>query len=217
MQQDAEYMKSHPRGLLYSIIGVALIVYVALHPFVIDHPIYLAIGSVFELMGLLTSLWMSLRLGFGVVSVELLPFIFLLGFLFLMLGTFRLIKSALAGLGVGVLVFLLLTASGLGERLSATVCGSSFQKAIDRSSEEELTWRLGRNPRFVCIFTNTAVRRDDRGGYYLNLWNAPDLIDTYYYGFAKEPNEEGSPFGNARYRTRKLGDSWYAFRGNSDW
>lgn len=43
------------------------------------------------------------------------------------------------------------------------------------------------------------------------------LLETTSWGFVHRPNQEGSPFGAAGYRLRRLGDGWYWFVADDDW
>ncbi len=60
---------------------------------------------------------------------------------------------------------------------------------------------------------------DPRGGVFFRVYSGRDGIgpDTMSYGFAFEPNPEGTPFGAAHYRTFRLGNSWCWFRASDDW
>ena len=60
--------------------------------------------------------------------------------------------------------------------------------------------------------------RDARGGVYFRTSTSSDMmIDTMSWGFAWRPNQEGSPYGRARYRLRPLGGAWYSFRASDDY
>ncbi len=59
---------------------------------------------------------------------------------------------------------------------------------------------------------------DSRGGVYFRVfWGgdglSPDIIS---YGFAHQPNREGSPFGAAKYQVFYLYGDWYWFRVSDD-
>ncbi|HEY9646289.1 MAG TPA: hypothetical protein V6C88_07970 [Chroococcidiopsis sp.] len=60
---------------------------------------------------------------------------------------------------------------------------------------------------------------DPRGGVYLRVNYHGDGLgpDILSYGFAYQPNLEGSPFGNASYQIYALGDGWYWFQASDDW
>ncbi len=60
---------------------------------------------------------------------------------------------------------------------------------------------------------------DPRGGVYVRVNYRGDGFgpDILSYGFAYQPNLEGSPFGNAHYQIYTLGDGWYWFQASDDW
>lgn len=159
------------------------------------------------------------------VIFEPIGFLFPLGLCFFVLGTRRtkLLKAfknrtatLISGLfGFALVVFISIT--GLGERIGLLLCKSQFEQAIQRISLLDNQTAHGFGHDFVCIYDINGISKDERGGTYLALWHAPDMIDTFFYGFAFEPNSEGSPFGNAYYQTRKVSGSWHTFRSNNDW
>lgn len=59
---------------------------------------------------------------------------------------------------------------------------------------------------------------DRRGGVYFRTATGPDGIgpDQMSYGFAFCPNDEGTPFGNARYGRRHLFGDWWVFAVSDD-
>jgi len=60
---------------------------------------------------------------------------------------------------------------------------------------------------------------DKRGGVFFRTATGPDGIgpDQMSYGFAFHPNGQGTPFGNAQYRQRRLFGEWYVFAASDDW
>jgi hypothetical protein len=60
---------------------------------------------------------------------------------------------------------------------------------------------------------------DSRGGVFFRVHSGADGIgpDTMSYGFAKNPNVEGTPFGAAHYHLVHLLDDWYLFRASNDY
>lgn len=76
---------------------------------------------------------------------------------------------------------------------------------------------IGRFSGSLGPWTFEQAEVDARGGVYYVTGERSDLIDGYYFGFAYQPNKQGSPFGNAYYRLTPLWGDWYAFRANSDW
>ncbi|MCU0541586.1 MAG: hypothetical protein MUE44_05275 [Oscillatoriaceae cyanobacterium Prado104] len=59
----------------------------------------------------------------------------------------------------------------------------------------------------------------NRGDRYFRVYSHGDGLgpDRVSYGFAYQPNSEGSPFGNANYKIYRLGDGWYWFQVSDDW
>ncbi|MEM6750284.1 MAG: hypothetical protein AAGA57_11240 [Planctomycetota bacterium] len=66
----------------------------------------------------------------------------------------------------------------------------------------------------VGIYRVRAVGVDPRGGVYFMLNHTTGSLSgcTTSYGFAHQPNQQGTPFGDQHYRFTPLGGGWYAFR-----
>lgn len=60
---------------------------------------------------------------------------------------------------------------------------------------------------------------DPRGGVFFRVYRGRDGLgpDTMSYGFVKQPNRQGTPFGAAKYSVFHVTDDWYWFRASSDW
>jgi hypothetical protein len=60
---------------------------------------------------------------------------------------------------------------------------------------------------------------DSRGGVYFRVYSGGSGLgsDVSSYGFAYQPNREGSPFGAANYQVFYLHGDWYWFRVSDDW
>lgn len=60
---------------------------------------------------------------------------------------------------------------------------------------------------------------DPRGGVYFRVYRGRDGLgpDTISYGFAYQPNLQGSPFGAAYYGIYPLGNGWFWFQASNDW
>lgn len=69
----------------------------------------------------------------------------------------------------------------------------------------------------VGLYQVDAVAVDSRGGTYFRTGIGSDVIDTLSFGFAKEPNNKGTPFGAAKLVLRPLGNGWYWFTVSDDW
>lgn len=80
---------------------------------------------------------------------------------------------------------------------------------------EDRTTELGRQfgPYWVDRYS-----ADPRGGVFFRTHDGPDGIgpDTMSYGFAFQPNRDGTPFGDAKYLLRHLFGDWYAFAASND-
>lgn len=99
-------------------------------------------------------------------------------------------------------------------RIPFAWCRTSFQQIVDNGLEEDHEFNRTIGPYFVdeCL-------TDERGGAYFRVYSGADGIgpDVMSYGFCYKPNNEGSPFGAAHYRTFQLGDNWHWFRASDDW
>ena len=69
------------------------------------------------------------------------------------------------------------------------------------------------------IYAVDQFAADPRGGTYFRVFVGSDGIgpDTMSYGFVKTPNTEGTPFGAAQYRYRRVIGDWYWFMASDDW
>jgi hypothetical protein len=69
------------------------------------------------------------------------------------------------------------------------------------------------------IYNVDECAADPRGGLFFRVYSGRDGIspDTMSYGFVKQPNLKGSPFGAAKYAIFHLVDDWYWFRASNDW
>ena len=71
--------------------------------------------------------------------------------------------------------------------------------------------------RRLGIYHVDEYAKDPRGGVYFRVNSTADMINIVSWGFAYQPNDEGSPFGNAHYSVHPLGGGWYWFTANDDW
>jgi len=94
------------------------------------------------------------------------------------------------------------------EQMTATApvmdCAGAGESHLDR--------RLG-------IYHVDQYARDPRGGVYFRVFAGSDGIgpDTMSYGFAYQPNQQGTPFGAAHYCVFRLSGDWYWYRASDDW
>lgn len=102
-------------------------------------------------------------------------------------------------------------------RIAFAVSRSSFEQMLPQATTSTgqgaaLNRRLG-------LYQVDTYAADPRGGVYFRVHTGPDGIgpDRMSYGFVYKPNDEGTPFGAARYRLFRLGRDWYGFRVSDDW
>ena len=97
---------------------------------------------------------------------------------------------------------------------------------ISRSAFEELQKTISSPPtepvalnRQAGLYLVDSYATDTRGGLFFRTHWGPDGIgpDTMSYGFAYQPNNTGSPFGNKAYATRKITGHWHWFRTSDDY
>jgi hypothetical protein len=100
----------------------------------------------------------------------------------------------------------------LGFALSRAQFESQIAAAPKSSHGVSLDKRLG-------VYQVDRYATDPRGGTYFRVFEGSDGIgpDTMSYGFVKTPNTEGTPFGAAHYRYRRLIGDWYWFIASDDW
>jgi hypothetical protein len=94
---------------------------------------------------------------------------------------------------------------------------SSFEKLVEELQAKNEGEQLGETQ--AGLYRVDEAARDERGGVYFRVYRCRDGIgpDVLSYGFCKEPNSAGSPFGAASYRVYRLGRGWYWFRASDDW
>jgi len=68
------------------------------------------------------------------------------------------------------------------------------------------------------IYHVDQVGIDGRGGIYFRVNTGQDGIgpDQMSYGFVKNPNRTGSPFGRSDYSVRQIAGEWYEFKASDD-
>jgi hypothetical protein len=121
------------------------------------------------------------------------------------------------------LLFLIVLADEIPATIGFCLSRSAFEtssetiaaKFVTMSSDEREV-ELSRN--VFGIYHVDAIRIDKRGGIYYRVSTGYDgIFDMMSYGFAKNPNQIGSPFGRASYsKTRIVGD-WYVFQASNDY
>ncbi|MFO0950214.1 MAG: hypothetical protein U0835_03495 [Isosphaeraceae bacterium] len=79
--------------------------------------------------------------------------------------------------------------------------------------------RAGESLGWFGIYRVDVCARDERGGVFFRTGTGPDGVgpDRESYGFAYRPNTQGTPFGRAGYRLRRLAGDWYIFSVSDDY
>jgi hypothetical protein len=101
------------------------------------------------------------------------------------------------------------------QRLVFALSCSGFEEPVNADPAEAFHLQSGRR---VGPYWVDRYAADERGGVYFRTHTGPDGIgpDLMSYGFAFCPNQQGSPFGNTRYRYWHLFGDWYAFEASDD-
>ena len=127
------------------------------------------------------------------------------------------INLRIPGRAAGVLLAIvsataLLIALQAPRRVAFACSRPAFEAYVDQTPTSQsggtaLNQRLG-------LFLVNAYAADQRGGVYFTVFAGSEGIgsETTYYGFARRPNEFGTPFGDAAYRVTPLGNDWYWFQ-----
>ncbi len=102
-------------------------------------------------------------------------------------------------------------------RIAFAASRTAFEQMVPQATPSEyhgtvLNRRLG-------VYKVDEYAADPRGGVYFRVHIGGDGIgpNRMSYGFAYKPNQNGTPFGAARYRLFRLGSDWYWFRASDDW
>jgi len=119
-------------------------------------------------------------------------------------------------LAASLVVTALLLWFSLPQAAGFSLSRSSFQRFLSAQPIESSAGHVTLNRRFG-IYRVAQVASDSRGGTYFQVRTVPDFVDTLSYGFALQPNRDGTPFGAARYTLAPLGLGWYAFRASDDY
>lgn len=119
--------------------------------------------------------------------------------------------------GIVGVVCLIIAVSGVPRRIAFRASLGEFRSLCDSMQQSEymgneLDKRIG-------VWTVDRYAADPRGGVFFRTGTAIDGIspDTMSYGFAYQPNTNGTPFGNARYWMSEVAPDWYHFRVSNDW
>jgi len=117
-----------------------------------------------------------------------------------------LVAPLVVGLTYGMLTFY------IPRRVAFRAVQSRFESYIQSATVSEDGGK--KLDRWLGIYHVDEYAADPRGGVYFRTGSAPDLLapDTMFYGFAFQPNGQGTPFGARRYLVRPLGRDWYWFQ-----
>jgi hypothetical protein len=122
----------------------------------------------------------------------------------------------------------LLLAFDVPLRAAFTISRAAFERALPSATRKRLSeveaypvhnpWSRDRI-RPMGAFEVHDVIEDPRGGVFFCIAHGADGLgpDIMTYGFAYQPNRKGTPFGNARYGLRPLGQDWYVFHASDDY
>ena len=91
---------------------------------------------------------------------------------------------------------------------------SVFAGCVARAPESHSGAPLGRR---LGMYYVDAFAKDPRGGVYFRTGTTSNWIDIQSWGFAYQPNDLGTPFGNGHYRVHPLVGEWYWFVASNDW
>lgn len=117
---------------------------------------------------------------------------------------------------VAVILTVSLLVFNLPMRLSFFCHRSAFERALEQVPTAErgipAKLRLG-------IYQIDEYATDPRGGIYFRTAVGSDGFgpDQMSYGFVKDPNRSGTPFGRAKYRVHGLVHGWYLFAASDDY
>lgn len=120
----------------------------------------------------------------------------------------------------GILVAsIALTAAGWPRAAAFRVSRPAFERFAARIRSHELDGRTQPLGRWLGVYCVDEYGVDRRGGVYLRTYAGADGIgpDTMSYGVALRPDEEGTPFGKARYELTPIGGDWYEFAASNDY
>lgn len=154
-------------------------------------------------------LWLLIAVGIGIALIAIV----------LQRGE-RSAKNTLAKMGL----ILLIVFSSYGllkfyvpRRIAFLVSRPAFESWLVQNSPKNSTARSLNTK--LLIYHVDQYAADPRGGVYFRVYNTRDGLgpDTISYGFAYQPNSQGSPFGAAYYGIYPLGNGWFWFQASTDW
>lgn len=104
-------------------------------------------------------------------------------------------------------------------RIALCLCRDKFEDLLNSAPEfkSEYACKSKPEPRRVGFFQVDTFGADPRGGVYFRTSTGVNVIDQLSWGIAYQPNNEGSPFGNAHYFTDHLFGDWHSFSVSDDY
>ena len=102
-------------------------------------------------------------------------------------------------------------------RIAFATSRADFEALIPQAPVSDFNG--ARLDRRLGLYNVEEYAADPRGGVYFHVYSGADGLgpNRTAYGFAFQPNLEGTPFGAADYRTFKLDDGWHWFCASDDW
>lgn len=116
-----------------------------------------------------------------------------------------------------VALFALATAALVAFHVPLRVAFAISRGAFDGACKSAPDGGQGLNSR-LGIYHVDEYAKDPRGGVFFRVNTGPDgFIDLMSYGFAYQPNGQGTPFGAAHYKLCHVTGDWYQFQASDDW
>ncbi|MBI1324755.1 hypothetical protein GC170_16435 [bacterium] len=119
------------------------------------------------------------------------------------------------------ILFLVVSLANIPESIGFWLSRSTFETASEGyASNHAAMPKDGRSVIAVGkrfgIYRVDQVGIDGRGGIYFRVNTSQDGPDRMSYGFVKNPNRTGSPFGRASYAVSHIAGDWYVFKASDD-
>jgi hypothetical protein len=104
-------------------------------------------------------------------------------------------------------------------RIPFYFCKTSFEPFVKLAPASEYAGEIHTLNKRLGIWYVNQYATDPRGGTYFRIASGMDGFgpDVTSYGFAFQPNSQGSPFGNAHYAPSHLIGDWFYFKVSDDW
>ncbi|NEQ55472.1 MAG: hypothetical protein F6K11_36045, partial [Leptolyngbya sp. SIO3F4] len=177
------------------IVACVLILYASIYPgqpaLALHWPLFAILLVVVPPLGLLTlpiMVWCLWRCRRWLFSTQLCP------------RWLAITGPVIAGITWALVMF------NIPTQLTFRLSQDAFQKALDSVpvSVKQVDEKIG-------PYTVDRYSTDSRGGVYFRVTSGDIGLDMISLGFAYQPNEHGSPFGEYDYTLRHLIGDWYMF------